>query len=80
MQTVKNLLGIRTNAQQQAAVQQEKAQNAQQRAANQSIEDGAQVRADANASGRRLRGLGRRALAFMGSELGVPSSLAGGEA
>lgn len=76
MNTIKGLFGIRTNAQQKAAEQTEKAQNAQQRAANASLEDAAQVRADQNASGRRLRGLGRRALAFMGSELGVTDSLA----
>jgi hypothetical protein len=33
-------------------------------------------RAQTAASGRQLRGTGRRALAFMGSELGVPDSLA----
>lgn len=49
----------------------------QKRAANAALEDGAIVRAERAASGRRLRGLGRRALAFAGSELGVTDSLAG---
>lgn len=78
MQTVKNLFGIRTNAQKAAARNMEDAQRKQNRAANAATEDAAVVRADTAASGRRLRGTGRRALAFMGSELGVGGNLAGG--
>jgi hypothetical protein len=77
VQTIKNLFGVRTNAQKAAAAEQSRAVKAQTRAANSAIEDAALARADANASGRRMRGLGRRALAFMGSELGVASSLSG---
>lgn len=76
--TVKHLLGKQTSAEKRAARQQTEALNAQRRAANAALEDGAIVRAEQAASGRRLRGLGRRALAYMGSELGVAGSLAGG--
>lgn len=79
MQTLKNLVGIRTNAQKSAARNQEDAMRKQNRAANAAQEDGGVARADAAASGRRLRGTGRRALAFAGTgELGVNASLAGG--
>jgi hypothetical protein len=74
--TVKNLLGIRTNAQKAQAQQQAQAQAAQTRAANSAMEEAAVNRAQQSASGRMLRGTGRRALAFMGSELGVSDSLA----
>lgn len=76
--TIKHLLGKQTKAEKRAEVRQTEALNAQKRAANAALEDGALVRAEQAASGRRLRGLGRRALAFMGSELGVAGSLAGG--
>lgn len=75
MTTIKNLLGIRTNAQKQQADEQAVAMHEQQRAANAAMEDGAVTRAQ-QVSGRQLRGAGRRGLAFMGSELGVPDSLA----
>lgn len=78
MNTVKNLFGMRTNAQKATARQQAEAVQAQKRAASAAQEDAAVARSEAAASGRRLRGLGRRSLAFMGSELGVSDSLAGG--
>lgn len=57
---------------------QREALESQKRSANAALEDGAIVRAEQAASGRRLRGLGRRALAFAGNELGVTGSLAVG--
>lgn len=80
MNTVKGLLGIKTKAQKTAeanqAKMQEQALNAQKRSAAAAAEDAALARSEQAASGRRLRGLGRRTLAFMGSELGVTDSLA----
>lgn len=50
----------------------------QQRQSFAAMEDNAQVQAEQAASGRRLRGLGRRSLAYQGSELGVAPQLTGG--
>lgn len=80
MNVVRGVLGIKSKSQKRLEGLQEDALTAQKRASNAALEDGAVIRAEQAASGRRLRGLGRRALAFMGNELGVPggSSLAGG--
>ena len=56
----------------QKAAQQ--AQFAAQRAAQ---EESARIKAESEASGHRLRGLGRRALAFQGVEGGLAANLAG---
>lgn len=74
MTKVKNMFGIRSNAQQAA---EKNALDAQKRSQHAAEEDAARVRGEASASGRRLRGAGRRALAFMGVESGLASSLAG---
>lgn len=75
MKTITHLLGGKTSEEKKAQVQQDDAFNTQQRQAAAAQEDAAVVRAQAT-TGRQLRGTGRRALAFMGSELGVPQSLA----
>lgn len=53
------------------------AQQAQQRQLYATQEDNARLQGEQAASGRRLRGLGRRSLAFQGSELGVAPQLGG---
>lgn len=75
MKTVTHLLGGKTSEEKKAEAQADDAFNTQQRAAHAAEEDAAVVRAQAT-TGRQLRGTGRRALAFMGSELGVTDSLA----
>jgi hypothetical protein len=77
LKTVKNLFGMRTNSQKAQARAQDEAVAAQKRAANAATEDAALARAEQAASGRRLRGLGRRALAFQGVETGLAANLAG---
>lgn len=80
MNTIKGMLGIKTSAQKAQEKAQAEALTTQKRAANAAIEDAAVARSDPSQSGRRLRGLGRRSLAFMGSELGVSGPLVGGNA
>ena len=67
--------GGQSAADQAQAQQQQQAMQVQQRAAFASQEDQAQLAAEQNASGRRLRGLGRSALAFQGNTLGVTAPL-----
>ena len=74
---VRGIFGGRTKAQKRAEAMQAEALQAQKRAQRAAQEDAALVRSEQAASGRRLRGLGRRSLAFMGSELGVTDSLSG---
>lgn len=76
MNTITHLLGGKTSEEKKGEAQADVAAQAQQRAANAAEEDAAVTRAQAASSGRSLRGTGRRALAFMGSELGVPATLA----
>lgn len=49
----------------------------QMRQSNRAAEDAAAARAENGASGRRIRGLGRRSLAFLGVETGLAPTLAG---
>lgn len=79
MDTIKGIFGIKTSAQKAQEAAQKQALQIQQRQANAVMEDGAVQRAQA-APGRQLAGMGRRTLAFMGSELGVSDSLSGGNA
>lgn len=74
---IRGITGKQSGAQKRLQRAQENALQSQRRASNAALEDGAVVRAEQAASGRRLRGLGRRALAFAGSELGVSDNLAG---
>lgn len=77
MQTLNHiLLNGKSKSEKNAEAQADQAREAQQRAAYAAQEDAAVQGAQAQASGRTLRTGGRRALAFMGSELGVPGSLA----
>lgn len=76
MKTILHLVGGKTKEEKAAEAQGDQAFAANQRAANAATEDAAVQRAQTAASGRQLAGTGRRALAFMGSELGVPASLA----
>lgn len=78
MKVVRGVLGIKSGSEKRLEMAQQDALTAQKRSANAALEDAAVVRSQQAASGRQLRGLGRRTLAFMGSELGVSSSLAGG--
>lgn len=66
-------------AAQQAAAQKQ-AQQVQQRSLYASQEDQAQLASEQDASGRRLRGIGRQALAFQGNTLGVLPDLTAGAA
>ncbi len=74
MKTVKNLFGMRTNAQKAAERETTDSQRRQMAA---SQEEAGRLRAEASASGRRLRGAGRAALAFQGNQAGLASTLAG---
>jgi hypothetical protein len=75
---VDSIFGIKTSAQKQAEAQQAQAQQIQQRQLYASQESQAQTAAEQVGSGRRLRGLGRQALAFQGNTLGVGTDLTGG--
>lgn len=77
MQTLNHLLlNGKSKSEKAAEAANDQARDAQQRAAYAAQEDAAVTATQTQASGRALRTGGRRALAFMGSELGVPGSLA----
>lgn len=75
---LKSLFGGQSDDQKAALAQQQKAQQIQQRELFASQEQAAQTAAEQVASGRRLRGIGRQALAFQGNTLGVLPDLTGG--
>lgn len=77
---VDGIFGIQTSAQKAQAAALQQAGQIQQRQAFASQEDAAQAAAAQDASGRRLRGLGRQQLAFQGNQLGVAPDLTGGAA
>lgn len=71
---VKSFFGGRTRAQKWAQINTERAQAEQARAAE---EDRQQTLAERNASGRRLRGAGRRQLTWQGQEGGLAPTMGG---
>lgn len=71
---VKSFFGGRTRAQKWAQIEAEKAQAVQARTAE---EDRQQALAERAASGRRLRGAGRRSLTWQGQEAGLAPTLGG---
>lgn len=76
--SIGQLFGGQSKAQKAAAAAQALAQQTQQRQGYAAQENAAQLSAEQVASGRRLRGLGRQALAFQGNTLGVLPDLSAG--
>lgn len=74
MQRVKSFFGGRTREQKWAQINAEKAQALQARAAE---EESQKVRAEKAASGRLMRGAGRRQLTWQGQESGLAATLGG---
>lgn len=72
--TVKAFFGRRTRDQKWAQIEAEKAQNL---AARQATEEEQKVRAERAASGRLMRGAGRRMLSFQGNDAGLAATLGG---
>jgi hypothetical protein len=77
---IASLFGLGGNDANQQAAQaaQLKAQQLQQRELYASQEQQAQIASEQDASGRRLRGIGRQALAFQGNTLGIAPDLSAG--
>lgn len=71
---VKSFFGGRTRDQKWAQINAEKAQAEQRRAAE---EESQRVRAERAASGRLMRGAGRRQLSWQGQEGGLAPTLGG---
>lgn len=72
--TVKRFFGGRSREQKWAQIEAQRAQKRSQRDAD---EEAQKVKAEASASGRRLRAGGRRMLSFQGAETGLATSLGG---
>lgn len=72
--TVKTFFGGRTRDQKWAQINAEKAQAM---AARQAEEESQRVRAERAASGRLMRGGGRRMLSFQGNDAGLAPTLGG---
>jgi hypothetical protein len=71
---VKSFFGGRTRAQKWAEIDAQNAQAEQRRAAE---EESQRVRAERAASGRLMRGAGRRQLTWQGNEAGLAPTLGG---
>lgn len=71
---VKSFFGGRTREQKWAQINAERAQALQARAAE---EERQKLQAEQVASGRRMRGAGRRQLTWLGRETGLASTLGG---
>ncbi len=74
MQRIKSFFGGRTRGQKQAQNEAERAQALSARAAE---EERQKVQAEKAASGRLLRGAGRRQLTWQGQENGLASTMGG---
>jgi len=72
--TVKRFFGRRSREQKMAQID---AENAQKRSARDAEEEAQRLRAEQSASGRRMRGAGRRLLSFQGGETGLAPTLGG---
>lgn len=72
--TIRRFFGKRTRQEKWAQIDAERAQAQQARAAE---EEAQRNRAERAASGRLLRGAGRRALSFQGRETGLAPTLGG---
>lgn len=73
-QTVKAFFGGRTRKEKWAQIEAEQAQKRSMRDAE---EEAQRVRSERSASGRQMRGAGRRALSFQGAEMGLSPVLGG---